>query len=220
MRPGEVSLSHGGVLFLDELGEFSPVVLDALRQPLEEGVIRLSRARFAVRLPARMLLVAAMNPCPCGEAGRPGGCRCTDGALARYRRRLSGPLLDRFDLRVDVDRPDAESLLGTGLGESSEEVGARVARARDLAVARGVLSNAELEGVALERAAPLASEATDLLRRALASGRLSARGLTRVRRVARTIADLAGHEGPLGAVHVGAALQLRADLVTHGGVSA
>ena len=116
MRPGEVSLAHGGVLFLDELAEFSPTVLDALRQPLEEGVIRISRARFSAKLPARVLLVAAMNPCPCGEAGRPGACRCPDGVLARYHRRLSGPLLDRFDLRVDVSRPQVEQLLGGEAG--------------------------------------------------------------------------------------------------------
>ncbi len=124
MRPGEVSLAHGGVLFLDELGEFLPSALEALRQPLEDGVIRVSRAQASVTFPARFLLVAAMNPCPCGEAGQPGRCRCTGVARARYRRRLSGPLLDRFDLRVDVARPDVADLLGGCPGESSAEVAA------------------------------------------------------------------------------------------------
>ncbi|MCU1356706.1 MAG: putative magnesium chelatase [Acidimicrobiales bacterium] len=220
MRPGEVSLAHGGVLFLDELAEFSPTVLDALRQPLEEGVIRVSRARFSARLPARVILVAAMNPCPCGEAGRPGACRCPDGILARYRRRLSGPLLDRFDLRVDVMRPQVEALLGGEAGERSETVAERVARARLAAHARGVRANADLHGPTLDRWAPFDAEAhahlTDCLRR----GRLSARGLARVRRVSLTLADLAGHDGPLTKRFVSTALALRSDVVLGAGVAA
>ncbi len=106
LRPGEISLAYGGVLFLDELGEFAPVVLDSLRQPLEEGVIRIARAEARVSLPARFLLVAAMNPCPCGEGATPAACRCSDRSLERYRRRVSGPLLDRFDLRLELHRPD------------------------------------------------------------------------------------------------------------------
>nr|MBA2626186.1 YifB family Mg chelatase-like AAA ATPase [Acidimicrobiia bacterium] len=121
LRPGEASLAHAGVLFLDELAEFKADALDALRQPLEEGVVRVSRARAAVSYPARFLLVGAMNPCPCGE-GRSGACRCSDGARARYARRLSGPLLDRFDLRLDVARPDAGDLLSGARGESSADV--------------------------------------------------------------------------------------------------
>ena len=220
MRPGEVSLAHGGVLFLDELAEFPPTVLDALRQPLEEGVIRVSRARFSAKLPARFLLVAAMNPCPCGEAGRPGACRCPDGAMARYHRRLSGPLLDRFDLRVDVLRPDVEQLLGGDPGESSAAVAQRVASARTMAEDRGVLANAHLRGSELEHWAPVTHDAHDLLAGTLRSGRLSARGLDRVRRVARTIADLAGHDGPLTSAHVGTALHLRADVRLGAGVFA
>ncbi|MCB0961827.1 MAG: ATP-binding protein, partial [Acidimicrobiales bacterium] len=142
LRPGELSRAHGGVLFLDELGEFPPSVLDALRQPLEDGVIHLSRARFSALLPARILLVAAMNPCPCGEAGRPGACRCTDAALARYHRRLSGPLVDRFDLRVVVGRPTPEQLLGGAVGEPTAAVAARVRRVRERAAGRGVRCNA------------------------------------------------------------------------------
>ena len=220
MRPGEVSMAHGGVLFLDELAEFPPTVLDALRQPLEEGVIRVNRARFSAKLPARFLLVAAMNPCPCGEAGRPGACRCPDGALVRYHRRLSGPLLDRFDLRVDVLRPEVEQLLGGEPGERSEAVAERVLAARDLAIRRGVLANAHLRGSELDRWAPLTDEAHDLLAGTLRAGRLSARGLDRVRRVARTIADLAGHDGRLTTAHIGTALHLRADVRLGAGVLA
>ncbi len=130
LRPGEVSCATHGVLFLDELGEFPPHVLDALRQPLELGRIRISRAAASVVLPAEVLLVAAMNPCPCGEANRPGRCRCGDRELARYRRRLSGPLLDRFDLRLDVSPPDTDRLLGGTAGETTEVVARRVAAAR------------------------------------------------------------------------------------------
>lgn len=213
LRPGEVSLAHAGVLFLDELAEFSPAVLDALRQPLEEGVIRVSRARFSARLPARVLLVAAMNPCPCGEAGRPGACRCPEGLLVRYRRRLSGPLLDRFDLRVDVARPEVDKLLGGEAGEPSATVAARVAAARELARRRGVRANADLEGAALDRWAPLDDGSSDLLADHLRAGRLSARGLVRVRRVARTLADLAQHDGPLTRPLVAMALSLRTDVV-------
>jgi magnesium chelatase family protein len=220
MRPGEVSMAHGGVLFLDELAEFAPAVLDALRQPLEEGVIRVSRSRFSADLPARVLLVAAMNPCPCGEAGRPGACRCPEGLLARYRRRLSGPLLDRFDLRVDVMRPQVDKLLGGEPGEGTEAVAARVRRAREAARRRGVRANGDLHGPLIDRAAPLDQGAEQLLGDALRAGRLSARGLARVRRVALTMADLAGHEGPLTARFVGAALALRTDIVLGAGVAA
>lgn len=220
MRPGEASLAHGGVLFLDELGEFPPTVLDALRQPLEDGTVRVSRARFTAVLPARFLLVAAMNPCPCGEAGRPGACRCPDGAIARYQRRLSGPLLDRFDLRVDVARPAVDELLGGTPGESSAAVAARVARARARAKRRGVRANADLRGGALEDHAPLSTDAHEVLADALRAGRLTARGLDRVRRVALTLADLDGHEGPLTVGHVSSALQLRADIRLGAGVVA
>ena len=210
MRPGEISLAHGGALFLDELGEFPAVVLDALRQPLEEGVVRVSRARFSATLPARLLLVAAMNPCPCGEAGRPGGCRCTDAAVARYRRRLSGPLVDRFDLRIEVARPAVAELLGDVPGEPTEVVAARVAAARDRAVLREVRCNAELRGASLDRWAPLDPPARRLITKVLEAGRLSARGFDRVRRVGLTIADLAEHEGPLREQDLALALQLRA----------
>lgn len=211
LRPGEISCATNGVLFLDELGEFAPHVLDALRQPLEHGWIRISRASASAVLPARVLLVAAMNPCPCGEALRPGHCRCTDRERARYRRRLSGPLLDRFDLRVDVTRPDTTRLLGGTPGESSATVAARVASARQVAQRRGVRCNADLSDAQLETATPLEPGARNLLDTALRVGSLTARGLARVRRLALTIADLAGREGPLNAESVGMALAFRSD---------
>ena len=211
MRPGEISAACNGVLFLDELAEFAPHVLDALRQPLEEGIVRVARAAATVAFPARFLLVAAMNPCPCGYGSRPGGCRCTDGARLRYQRRLSGPLLDRFDLRVEVARPSVDDLLGTQTGESSAAVAARVASAREVASSRGVRTNAELPAPRLAEVAPLADPATKLLEDALRAGRLSARGLHRVRRVARTIADLDGAPTQISAAHVATALSLRVD---------
>ena len=211
MRPGEISLASGGVLFLDEMGEFDTPVLEALRQPLEEGVIRVSRAHASVTFPARFLLVAAMNPCPCGEGGAPGGCRCSEVARMRYRRRLSGPLLDRFDLRTEVTRPDVADLLGGPEGESTADVAARVARAREIAVARGVDANSQLSPRRLEEVAPLSDEARVVLEDALRRGRLSGRGLHRVRCVARTIADLRGAGPLLTEGDVSAALHLRAE---------
>lgn len=187
-RPGEVSAASHGVLFLDELGEFAPSVLDALRQPLEEGLVRVARARGTTEQPARLLLVAAMNPCPCGRGGDV-GCRCAAGVRARYARRVSGPLLDRIDLMVHVDRPDPSALLGP-MGEGSEAVAERVAVVRALAADRGVRCNAELDGALLEEFAPLEREARRVLEDAVRRGSLSGRGLRRVRGVARTIRDL------------------------------
>ena len=171
LRPGEIGLAHGGVLFLDELGEFPTAVLDALRQPLEDGVVRVSRAQGSSICPARFLLVAAMNPCPCGEAGVPGACRCSSAARARYARRLSGPLLDRFDITVRVERPDAAELVDRAPGESSATVAARVAAARTRARERGVGTNAELDASTLDDVAPLDARAASLLERRLRSGR-------------------------------------------------
>ena len=209
MRPGEISCAHNGVLFLDELGEFPVPVLDALRQPLEEGIVRVSRAARSVTLPAHFQLVAAMNPCPCGEAGAPGLCRCSEPARARYARRLSGPLLDRFDLRIEVRPPAAGVLLGGEAEESTAEVAARVARARQRAVERGARTNADLSPAALDGAAPLSPSAAELLHGELERGRLTGRGLRRIRAVARTIADLADLDGPLEVDTVRAALGLR-----------
>jgi magnesium chelatase family protein len=214
MRPGEISCSHRGILFLDELGEFGREVLDSLRQPLEEGRVLVCRARASVVFPARFLLVAAMNPCPCGGDGAPGGCRCSETARARYASKVSGPLLDRFDLRVAVDRPEVADLLPDGDGtarESSATVAARVGAARLRAASRGVGCNAELPADRLDASAPLEAGARRLLELRLRQGRLSARGLHRVRRVARTVADLSGREGPVTEDDVLTALALRAE---------
>jgi magnesium chelatase family protein len=216
MRPGEISCAHHGVLFLDELGEFPAAVLDSLRQPLEEGQVLVCRARASISFPARVLLVAAMNPCPCGQDSGPGSCRCSDSSRMRYLRRVSGPLLDRFDVRIVVDRPDVDELLEGAAGvaarrppESSEQVAARVAAARTLAVRHGVRCNAAIPAAALDSLAPLDPAAGRLLEARLRQGVLSARGLHRVRRVARTIADLAGVEGAVRVDDVYGALALR-----------
>jgi magnesium chelatase family protein len=199
-------------LFLDELGEFDPAVLDSLRQPLEEGVIRVVRAAARVSFPARFLLIGAMNPCPCGDGGPPGSCRCSDAARGRYHRRLSGPLLDRFDLRIEVTRPDPDELITGTPGEPSAAVAERIAAARERALARNVLANGELSGAALERHAPLDRGASHLLDEAMRRGRLTARGFSRTRAVARTIADLQRHGTHIRAEHVALALSLRSSL--------
>lgn len=214
LRPGAISCAHGGVLFLDEMGEFAPQALDALRQPLEEGVIRVNRATAAASFPARFLLVGAMNPCPCGELGQPGMCRCTPVARLRYARRLSGPLLDRFDLRIHVGRPEVSDLFDAPPGESSAEVRERVDRARGIARDRGVASNSELKDDALDQLAPLDPEAKNLLGHAIAEGRLTARGFQRVRRVALTLTDLAEQSPPLNGMVVAQALFMRTEPVT------
>ncbi len=215
MRPGEISCAHGGVLFLDEMAEFPADVLDALRQPLEEGTVLVCRARASVVFPARFLLVGAMNPCPCGQ-GRPGWCRCTERQRARYGERISGPLLDRFDVRVHVERADPAELLADlpapAQAEPSAVVAARVAEVRRLASRRGVTSNAELPAEQLDAQAPLSADARRLLEVRLRQGRLSARGLHRVRRVARTVADLSGRDGIIGPQDVRTALGLRGEV--------
>jgi magnesium chelatase family protein len=211
LRPGEISLAHGGVLFLDELGEFPPTVLDALRQPLEEGVVRVSRALASATLPARFQMVAATNPCPCGGGG-PGACECDETAKQRYLKRFSGPFLDRFDLRVAVTRTDPSDLLAGIRGESTSEVRRRVLDARAIAHRRSGGLNAHLRGDELDRAAPLGAPARDRVERAMRRNELSARGYDKLRRVARTLADLAGHEGPPTLEHVCLALDLRVDV--------
>ena len=211
MRPGEVSLANGGVLFLDELGEFQPAVLDGLRQPLEEGVVRVTRARASVQFPARFQLVAAMNPCPCGAGGQPGACRCGEATRFRYLRRVSGPLLDRFDLRLEVARPGVDDLLGLPAGESSAAVAARVRAVREISAARGYQLSSDIPGPLLDEVAPLTSAARAVLRRELESDRLSGRGLHRVRRVARTLADLHECHGAIDEEWVITALNLRID---------
>lgn len=224
MRPGELSCAHRGVLFLDELGEFSGAVLDTLRQPLEERQVRVSRARASTVFPADVLLVAAMNPCPCGADLGPGSCQCSAAARQRYRARVSGPLLDRFDLRIRLDRPEVADLVRAIEGEGSLEaldpgvestatVAARVARARAVASQRGFATNAAIPPGSLDLLAPLSQGALRVLEVRLRQGLLSARGLQRVRRVARTIADLEGWEGKLRPADVYGALALRSNVL-------
>jgi len=194
-RPGEISLAHHGVLFLDELPEFDRRVLEVLRQPLESGCITISRAAHQADLPARFQLVAAMNPCPCGYLGDSHGrCHCTPDAVARYRARVSGPLLDRIDLHVEVGPPPRDALrIGTPSdGDTSATVRGRVEAARIRMMERGGHINAELRGQQLERVAHLAEVDHNLLENAVERLGLSARAYHRILRVARTIADLAG----------------------------
>jgi len=194
-RPGEVSLAHHGVLFLDELPEFERRVLEVLREPLESGRIAISRAARQAEFPARFQLVAAMNPCACGYAGDASGrCRCTPDAVARYRTRLSGPLLDRIDLKLEVPRVPQAELRETTPGETSAAVRARVIAARDRQLARAGKVNAVLSNREAERDCAIDARAHALLDRAIERLGLSARAYHRVLRVARTIADLEGRE--------------------------
>ncbi len=220
LSPGEISLAHGGVLFLDELGEFSTHVLDALRQPLEAGSISVARAAVHATLPANVLLVAATNPCPCG-GGPPGACECDDSSRQRYLRRLSGPLLDRFDLRLAVARPAVSDLVGTDSGESSAVVAERVAAVRSASIERRRMLNGHLSPNTLDEVAALEPAAAALLRDYLEAGRLSGRGYHRIRRVARTICDLDHPDGdtPIGEVQVAEALSMRSESITAQGWS-
>lgn len=194
-QPGEISLAHRGVLFLDELPEFDRKVLEVLREPMESGEIMISRAARQVLYPARFQAIAAMNPCPCGYRGHPSiECQCTPHEVARYRRKLSGPLLDRFDLHVEVPVQDGEVLLRRdGQGEGSAEVRERVMAARQRQLARPAL-NAGLSGAALHDACRLDTASEQLVSRAIERLGLSARAIHRILRVGRTIADLAGDE--------------------------
>ncbi|MER5404661.1 YifB family Mg chelatase-like AAA ATPase [Streptomyces sp. NPDC002769] len=213
-RPGAVSLAHRGVLFLDETPEFSGQALDALRQPLEAGHVVIARSAGVVRFPARFLMVLAANPCPCGRfSQRDDLCDCPPSAIRRYQARLSGPLLDRVDLRVEVDRVTRSELTGRGArGESTETVAGRVRTARERAAARLTgtpwRTNSEVPGRELRSRWHASPGALDEAERSLERGVLSARGLDRVLRVAWTVADLVGHDRP-DATDVALALQLR-----------
>ncbi|MDD3799464.1 MAG: YifB family Mg chelatase-like AAA ATPase [Novosphingobium sp.] len=213
VRPGEVSMAHLGVLFLDELPEFQRAVLDSLRQPLETGKVDVARANAHVTYPARVQLVAAMNPCRCGHLGDPAlACSRAPRCAADYQSKVSGPLLDRIDLHVEVDPVSAADLALPPPSEGSAEVAARVAAARAIQTGRlagtAMRSNAELDGEALETHATPDEAGRMLLMQAAETMRLSARGYTRVLRVARTIADLAGAER-VGRIHVAEALSYR-----------
>lgn len=213
VKPGEVSLAHLGVLFLDELPEFQRAVLDSLRQPLETGVVDVARANAHVTFPARVQLIAAMNPCRCGHLGDPAlACSRAPRCAADYQSKVSGPMLDRIDLHVEVDPVSAADLTLPPPAEGSAEVAARVAAARAVQTARmagsGKRSNAELDGDLLEQHGTPDEPGRKLLMQAAEAMRLSARGYTRMLRVARTIADLAGSEG-VSRIHVAEALSYR-----------
>uniref|UniRef100_A0A7C6E2M1 ATP-binding protein n=1 Tax=Thermus tengchongensis TaxID=1214928 RepID=A0A7C6E2M1_9DEIN len=211
-KPGEVSLAHRGVLFLDEFPEFSRDALEALRQPLEDGVVTVSRARASLTFPARFLLVAAMNPCPCGWYGDPErACTCTPASRQRYVGKISGPLLDRFDLVVEVPRLTPAELARAPEGESTEVVRERVLRARERMLARQGRPNGELAGKALREHVGLTPGAEALLQAAAKKMLLSARSYDRLLRVARTVADLMASER-VEEVHVAEALSYRKTL--------
>ncbi|WP_111498088.1 YifB family Mg chelatase-like AAA ATPase [Marinobacter bohaiensis] len=208
-RPGEISLAHRGVLFMDELPEFDRKVLEVLREPMESGEIVISRAAQQVTYPARFQVVAAMNPCPCGYRGHPSiECQCSPQQVTRYQSRLSGPLLDRFDLHVEVPVQDGQTLLRQDQSaDDSRGVRDRVLRARALQAERGVL-NADLSGDALDRYCRPGEAGEQLLAQAMERLGLSARALHRILRVARTLADLAG-EAELQQTHLVEALGYR-----------
>jgi len=208
-RPGEISLAHHGVLFLDELPQFSRHVLEVLREPLESGRICISRAARQAEFPARFQLVAAMNPCPCGYLGHfSGKCRCSPDIVLGYRRRISGPLLDRIDLHVDVPALSPTQLQAAARGESSQYVAGRVKAAREIQLVRQGMANARLDAGECEGACAAEAPVRDLLGQAAARLSFSARAYFRVLRVARTIADLAG-SARVREVHVAEALGYR-----------
>jgi magnesium chelatase family protein len=209
-RPGEISLAHNGVLFLDELPEFDRRVLEVLREPLETGVIVISRAARQAEFPAAFQLVAAMNPCPCGYLGDPSGrCRCAAESVQRYRSRISGPLLDRIDIQIEMPRVPPEVLkTPTSAIESSATVAARVAKAREIQLERQGMLNARLSARQIERYCQLDASAGALLERGVAALGLSARAHHRILKLARTIADLAGAR-EIGTEHVSEAMGLR-----------
>ena len=213
-RPGEISLAHQGVLFLDELPEFARAALEALREPLETGCITIARATQRAQFPARFQLIAAMNPCPCGYLGASGRhCRCTPDQVSRYQGKLSGPLMDRIDLHVEVPALAPEDLLHAPPGEATDSIRGRCAQARAIAERRQGTPNQALAGQDLDRHVLLESTAAKFLQNAARQLGWSARGTHRTLKIARTIADLAGSE-PTALAHVAEAMQYRRALKT------
>lgn len=215
-RPGEVTLSHHGVLFLDELPEFSKATLEVLRQPLEDGIVTVSRVHATLTFPSRMILVTAMNPCPCGYQGDDDhACTCTPNEIKRYTRKISGPLLDRIDIHIRVPRVAYKDLTATAKAESSDTIRARVVAAREIQQTRlkkyHLFCNAEMNHALLKKTCPLSENAQHLLGQAFKKMNLSARSYDRIIKVARTITDL-DHETTIGDRQIAEAIQLRNDM--------
>ncbi|MDI6778103.1 MAG: YifB family Mg chelatase-like AAA ATPase [Patescibacteria group bacterium] len=213
-RPGEISLSHRGVLFLDEFPEFSRNVLENLRQPLEDGMISVSRAQATLSFPARFTLIAAMNPCPCGNATDPEKlCSCTPAGIVKYQRKISGPIFDRIDIHAEVPRMKFEKLAETKVGEESAQVRERVTKARERQLARfkdidGIITNSEMQNREIKEFCKLGEKEMALLRQAVDSLHLSARAFHRIIKIARTISDLAGADS-IEIPHLAEAIQYR-----------
>ena len=212
-RPGEISLCHRGVLFLDELPEFGQATLEVLRQPMEDKIVTISRAQGATTFPAGFMLLGAMNPCPCGYHGDPGKeCVCTAGAVARYQKRISGPLLDRIDLFVQAPRVEYEKLMDRERAESSASVRRRVERARERQRSRcegeRFACNADMDVTETRKHCVLDDAGESLLQTAMERFQMSARAFNRTLKLSRTIADLAG-EDDITAAYVAEALQYR-----------
>lgn len=214
IKPGEISLAHRGVLFLDELPEFPRYVLETLRQPLEDKTVTISRSSGTLTFPAKFILIAAQNPCPCGYLGSlKKSCICLPGQIARYTKRISGPLLDRIDIHLDIPAVDVDKLTSSTSSENSATIRARIEKAREVQLKRfadsGILTNSEMTNAQIRKYCKVTTRALELLKLAISQMNLSARSYHRVLKLSRTIADLAGSENVLSE-HIAESLQYRA----------
>ena len=212
-RPGEISLAHNGILFLDELAEFSRESIEALRQPLEDGTVTISRVRSTVTFPCSFMLIAAMNPCPCGYYGHPTKpCFCSKNKIERYLSKVSGPILDRIDIHIEVPPINFEEFSSDTCGEKSPEIASRIIKAREVQLKRysgkNIFSNAKMPQSALKEVCVLTPEARNILKNAFNRMGLSARAGSKILKVARTIADL-NNEEKIGVMHIAEAIQFR-----------